>query len=193
MAIVAIAVPATLWIISWSSPVTYAKIVAILTKGVADYQSIQSRSLLWEESWRLGIENPWVGIGAGAHVLGASHSHNLILDYFRGVGAFGALAMLLLLITVIVRAATFYKATLSKGGQGKWCDTIIVALYLGALGYMIGNQLSDSLSPSTAFGFWVVYVAAYLSAEAVARSSRSNRRRRSRPLIARAMIPRTGT
>jgi O-antigen ligase len=181
-ALLAFAVPATLWIISWASPVTYEKIMTILSVGIVDYPSMQSREILWEESWRLGVEHPWTGTGAGSHLSASggsqfdrTHSHNLILDYFRGVGAFGALAMLVLLVTVAVRATSFYRSTLHKGAQGKWLDTIIVGLYLGALGYIIGNQLSDSLSPSTSFFFWAVYTTAYVSSEGVARAAQRGR------------------
>lgn len=175
VALLAIAVPATLWLLSWLSPVTHGKIVEISASGVAGYETIQARNLIWEESWRLGVENPWTGTGAGSRVLGRSHSHNLVLDYFRGVGVFGALAMVMLLMTIAARTAAFYQSTLHKGSQEKWLDTIIVGLYLGALGYFIGNQLSDSLSPSTSFFFWAVYVTAYVSSEAGVRIARRRR------------------
>lgn len=186
LALLTITVPASLWIISWLSPVAYGKIVEVFASGVTDYHTIQTRSLIWQESWRLGVENPWTGTGAGSRIFGRSHSHNLILDYFRGVGVFGALAMLILLLTIAVRTAVFYKSTLHKGSQEKWRDTIIAGLYLGALGYFVGNQLSDSLSPSTSFFFWTVYVSAYVSSEDVARMARRRR------YLHRAMKPRQG-
>ena len=39
-----------------------------------------------------------------------------------------------------------------------------MALHLGAATYLIGNQISDSFSPSTAFLFWAVYLAGCRSA-----------------------------
>lgn len=192
LALLAVAVPATLWLISWLSPVAYGKIVEILTLGVADYHSVYSRRMLWEESWRLGIEHPWIGNGAGTRVISVTqtfnvtHSHNVVLDYFRGVGVFGAVAMLVLLVTVTTRTAAFYGSTLRNGANGKWLDTITAGLYLGAFGYLAGNQLSDSLSPSTAFLFWVFYTAAYTSSQAVFVNTRRHqlRYRRQGPLQA---------
>jgi O-antigen ligase len=183
VAVLAVAVPAALWFISWSSPIAYGKIVKVLAQGVGGYESIQSREMLWAESWRLGTENPWLGAGAGTRVISVTnsfyvtHSHNVVLDYFRGLGVFGALAMLVLLLAVTIRAATFYASTVHKGSDGKWLDTITTGLYLGALGYFAGNQLSDSLSPSTSFLFWVVYSAAYLSSQTAFASSRHYRLR----------------
>lgn len=173
LAVLAVAAPATLWLISWSNPTAYEKITKVLTMGLAEYDSIYSRRMLWEESWRLGMENPWVGSGAGTRVISVTktfnvtHSHNVVLDYFRGTGVFGGLSMLVLVLAVSTRATAFYTSTLRKGGDGKWLNTITASLYLGALGYLAGNQLSDSLSPSTSFFFWVVYSAAYVSGQAV--------------------------
>lgn len=181
LAVLAVAVPTTLWLINWSSPVAYGKIVKILVQGIADYDSIYSRRMLWEESWRLGMENPWVGSGAGTRVVSVTkafnvtHSHNVVLDYFRGMGVFGGLSMLAFLLTVTARAVIFYTSTLRKGGDRKWLNTITAGLYLGAFGYFAGNQLSDSLSPSTSFLFWVVYSAAYISGQAIFVSSRCHR------------------
>lgn len=181
LAVLAVAVPATLWLINWASPVAYEKIVKVLTQGITEYDSIYTRKMLWEESWRLGMENPWVGSGAGTRVVSVTktfnvtHSHNVVLDYFRGTGVFGGLSMLVLLLTVTTRAAAFYTSTLHKGGDRKWLNTITTSLYLGAFGYFAGNQLSDSLSPSTAFLFWVIYSAAYISGQAVLSSSQRHR------------------
>jgi O-antigen ligase len=168
-AILLLALPATLWLISWSNPVAYEKIAKIFLRGVGEYETIQTREVLWGESWRLGMENPWLGVGAGTRVISptntfyVTHSHNVVLDYFRGIGVIGALAMLVFLVTAFVRGIAFYASTLRRGGKRKWLDTITAGLYLGALGYLVGNQLSDSLSPSTSFLFWAVYSAAYIS------------------------------
>lgn len=181
LAVLTIAVPATLWLISWSNPTAYEKITKVLTMGLSEYDSIYSRRMLWEESWRLGVENPWVGSGAGTRVISVTktfnvtHSHNLVLDYFRGTGIFGGFSMLVLLLAVSTRTAAFYSSTLRKGGDRKWLNTITASLYLGAFGYLAGNQLSDSLSPSTSFFFWVVYSAAYVSGQAVRSSYQHHR------------------
>jgi O-antigen ligase len=156
-------VPIGLWVLSWANPISFNKVSTLITGGFWDYQSIHSRNLLWDESIRLGMAHPLVGAGAGSMVLDKSHSHNMVLDYFRGMGIAGAAAALLLLVVTASRATGLFVSTLANGRRGRSRDTVTVAFYLGALGFLIGNQISDSFSPSTAYAFWIVYIAAYLS------------------------------
>lgn len=174
----------TLWLISRVSPVTFQKIAEIFTGGVSDYASIQSRKAIWEESVRLGTAHPLLGVGAGSHVLGVSHSHNLVLDYFRGMGVTGALMAALLFSAVTVRSTSFCLSTIGRGSSGRWFDTITASCYLGALAYLSGNMLSDSLSPSTSFLFWMVYISAYCSdSTALVERLRSSGLARERDLV----------
>ncbi len=127
-----------------------------------------------------------IGVGAGTHVFGPpDHSHNMILEYFRGMGVFGLLAAVLLLVATVVRTFRFMAATIGGGREGRAHDTQLLALFLGALGYLVGNQLSDSFSPSTAFLFWAVYVCAILSAQPPLQ-----REARARPISPRRWAPR---
>jgi hypothetical protein len=161
--LIAVSVPASMWVLSWANPVAYSKVNEIIVGGVEDYQSIQSRKLVWDESIRVGMSRPLLGQGAGSMVLGLTHSHNMILDYFRGMGLFGMISAVALLVCSSVRSISFFAATLASGRSSRAPDTVILGLYLGALGFLIGNQISDSFSPSTAFAFWMVYICAYLS------------------------------
>lgn len=160
---IALLVPIVLLALSYASPITFEKVNAIITGGVTDYQSIRSRNVLWDESIRAGVHDPLTGVGAGTRVLGRSHSHNMILDYFRGMGVTGLVAAVLLLGSAIARTASFAVKTLRCGVASRRSDTLNLALFIGASGYMLGNQISDSFSPSTAYIFWIVYVAAIIS------------------------------
>ena len=169
LTLLVLSLPLLLMMLSWASPIAFEKVNSIFAGGIADYQSIRSRNLIWEESLRIGMASPWVGEGAGARILEKSHSHNMILDYFRGMGVFGMMSALVLLLAAGVRTVGYLVSTWGKGRTDRTRESIIMALYLGAFGYLIGNQLSDSFSPSTAFIFWAAYVCAYVSAAPAAR------------------------
>ena len=153
-------VPVIHWVLSWASPITFEKVNAIIGGGISDYASIQSRNLIWAESLRLAFEHPLTGVGAGTRVMDHSHSHNMIIDYFRGLGVLGMVAALLLLVTAFSRCIMFGIRTLPKGRTTRSPETFTFALYVGAIAYLAGNQISDSFSPSTAFIFWLVYTSA---------------------------------
>jgi hypothetical protein len=165
VALMALAIPLLLAIFAWTSPIAFSKLQSIFIGGVSDYSTIQSRDLLWSESLRIGLANPLLGEGAGTRILDKAHSHNMILDYFRGMGVFAMAAAAVLLITVVTRALLYIAATWGRGREDRAAESITMALHLGAATYLIGNQISDSFSPSTAFLFWAVYVAAYRSAQ----------------------------
>ena len=167
--LIALLIPLVMWTLSWASPITYQKVEAIVAHGVADYQSIRTRNVLWEESIRAGMANLGTGVGAGSKVLGRSHSHNMILDYFRGMGILGLASALLLLSVALVLTVCFMLRTLPNDGAKRAADTLNLSLYVGALAYLIGNQISDSFSPSTAFIFWLAYCSAVISAGKTAR------------------------
>ncbi|RST31444.1 hypothetical protein HMF7854_11780 [Sphingomonas ginkgonis] len=163
LCLIVLAVPVTLWLISISSPTAFRKVSAILANGVWEYRSIQTRDVIWQESIRLGLKHPLLGTGAGSKVLGYSHSHNMSLDYFRGMGILGLVAALTLLVAVASRTAAFVASTWHKGVVDRSADVVTAAMYLGATFYLVGNQLSDSFSPTTAFPFWMLYLGAYFS------------------------------
>jgi O-antigen ligase len=160
---IALLIPVILLALSYASPITYEKLNSIITGGVTDYQSIRSRNVLWDESIRAGVLNPLTGTGAGTKVLGRSHSHNMILDYFRGMGVTGLIAAVLMLGTAIARTIGFAVKTLRQDAVSRRPDTLNLSFFVGASGYMLGNQISDSFSPSTAYIFWLVYVAAIIT------------------------------
>jgi O-antigen ligase len=160
---IVLAAPLVLWLVSHVSPVAYERITAILSHGVWAYSSMQSRDAIWQESIRIALAHPLLGSGAGTKVLGFAHSHNLSLDYFRGMGVFALAAIITLVGCVLTRAAGFIITTWGKGLAGRPMDVLVAAMYLGSIFYLVGNHLSDSLSPTTAYLFWLLYLGAYLS------------------------------
>jgi O-antigen ligase len=159
-----LAVPAALWVLSWASPAFFKRVDDILTHGVWQFQSMKTRSVLWSESIRVGLDHPLLGHGAGTMVLDRAHSHNMVLDYFRAMGVFALVAVSALILGVAGRVVSFLVSTGRKGKVERGPDTIVAGLYIGALFDLIGNQLSDSFSPTTSFLFWMMYFGAYLTA-----------------------------
>lgn len=144
-------------------PITAGKIREIIDGGVSNYQSIESRQELWREAIEQGKRHWLVGTGAGEQILGVSHAHNLVLDYFKGIGFFGALSILLLCGAILLRALRQVAAVLS--GKGGRRAIMVLACYTGASIYVICNQLSDCFGPSTVGFLWLVYlVGVFLSA-----------------------------
>ena len=161
---IVLAVPAVLWVLTWASPSFSRRVDDILTNGVWQFQSMKTRDSIWDESIRVGLAHPFLGEGAGTMVLGKTHSHNMILDYFRGMGLFAMFAAFALLLSTVWRVTGFIISTLHKGLAERSSDMIIAGLYIGAMFDLIANQLSDSFSPTTSFLFWMMYFGAYLTA-----------------------------
>lgn len=138
------------------NPVIAEKIQSIVEGGVTNYQSIESRKLLWEEALKQGRQHWIIGSGAGEMVHGMAHSHNLVLDYFKGIGLFGAIGIALLCLAVIARTAR--KSLSIVRGAGNETDIRILACYFGATIYVATNQLSDCFGPSTIGFLWVNYL-----------------------------------
>lgn len=150
-------------------PVLGAKIAAIFDQGFENYRTIQSRSELWREAWDEGTSHWLIGSGAGESILGMQHAHNLILDYFRGIGVFGALAVGLLCVRIVWR-------TIDKGldvilaKSVSPLDIRIFACFSAATVYVLCNQLSNSFGPATISALWMIYLPAVLSEPARSQS-----------------------
>jgi O-antigen ligase len=172
----ALAVPGTLWVLSWASPSFFARVESILTNGIWAFPSMQGRGAIWNASLEIALANPWFGAGAGTEVLGYAHSHNMLLDYFRGMGISALLIGATLVLSALSRCAGFLLSTWRKREIDRASDTVIAGMYVGAIFHLMGNQLSDSFSPTTAFMFWIMYFGAYFTANAGARAPRPRRR-----------------
>jgi O-antigen ligase len=161
---IALAVPAVLWVLSWASPSFFARVDNILTNGVWAFPSMQGRAAIWKASLEIGLANPLFGAGAGTGVYGYAHSHNMMLDYFRGMGVLALSAAIALIVSVISRGTKFLLSTWHKRETDRASDTIVAGMYVGAIFHLLANQLSDSFSPTTAFLFWMMYFGAFFSA-----------------------------
>lgn len=142
-------------------PETGAKLRSIVEGGASSYQSVQVRRNLWELSIEEGKEHWLVGAGAGKIVMGYPHAHNLVIDYFKGIGLFGAVAVSMLCLLIVFRAGRKTFAVLVRGGDDE--DKRIFACYLAAVVYVLANQMSDSFGPSTIGFLWSVYLVAVIS------------------------------
>jgi hypothetical protein len=164
LSIVVAAVPAILWVISWASPAFFARVNSILTNGVWAFPSMQARGAIWQTSLQTGLANPLFGVGAGTEVYGYAHSHNMLLDYFRGMGVLALSAAVVLILSVVSRCASFLLSTWYKRESNRSSDTLVAGMYLGATFHLFANQLSDSFSPTTAFLFWMMYFGGFFIA-----------------------------
>lgn len=143
-------------------PVLVQKIERVFEDGVGNYATIQSREELWQEAWRQGTEHWLIGTGAGEAILGTQHAHNLVLDYFRGIGAFGALAVILLCVRILLRACSKAFSIMTQRNVTA-NDMRILGCYVAAAVYVVCNQLSNSFGPGTIAALWIIYLPAVLS------------------------------
>ena len=137
-------------------PITAGKMRSIVQGGVTNYQSIESRQMLWAEAIRQGKTHWLIGTGAGEAVLGITHAHNLVLDYFKGIGIFGAIAIAFVCFSILFR--TLGKTLYVLRGHGGEGDIRELACYFSASLYVLTNQLSDCFGPSTVGSLWLIYL-----------------------------------
>lgn len=142
-------------------PIVAAKIRSIVEGGVSNYQSVESRKLLWREAISQGNEHWLVGSGAGEKVFGISHAHNLVIDYFKGIGMFGAASVVLLCLAILARTAR--KGIEILRGIGTDDDRRILACYVASSIYVTLNQMSDCFGPSTIGFLWAGYLTGVLA------------------------------
>lgn len=149
-------------IISAIDPITGAKVARIFEQGVENYATIQSRSELWSVAIEQGKRHWLIGTGAGEQILGVQHAHNLVLDYFRGIGVFGAIAVILLCACIVWRTIRkTFEVILAKTVTPM--DIRILACFTAATIYVLCNQLSNSFGPATISALWMIYLPAVLS------------------------------
>jgi O-antigen ligase len=149
-------------IVTAIDPVIGEKVSRIFYGGVENYASIQSRSELWRAAWDQGTRHWLIGTGAGEYILGMQHAHNLFLDYFRGIGIFGGLAVILLCGCIVWRTIRkTFDVILAKTVSP--LDVRILACFTAATVYVLCNQLSNSFGPATISALWMIYLPAVLS------------------------------
>ena len=114
------------------------------------------------DAWRQGTEHWLIGTGAGETILGTQHAHNLALDYFRGIGVFGGLAIILLCLRILQRAGSKAYAVMTQKVVTA-AEMRILGCYVAAAVYVLCNQLSNSFGPATISALWIIYIPAILS------------------------------
>lgn len=138
-------------LLSYLNPRAVRLMTAFATQG--EIQSTGSRKVLWQQSLDAGLDRPFTGVGAGQPVnLVVAHSHNVFLDYFRtmgipGLALVGGIVLSVLSICLIASIRSKYIASKSD-------RSIVIALIISCVSYILSNQLSDSFGPSTYPIFW---------------------------------------
>ncbi len=127
-----------------------------------ELQSLVARS----ELWRLSLENfqndPIFGQGAG-HPLNpfyagkaVTHSHNVLLDYLRTLGAPGFAVLSVMILTVFCLSISSIRLAFSAHGASNRDRILCIGLAMAPLAYVAANLSSDSMGPSTSPFFWTV-------------------------------------
>ncbi len=129
--------------------------------GGGEVDSLLTRSFLWVYSIDQFLADPILGQGAGQRIdifyrdADVSHSHNVLLDYMRTLGAPGAMVMAVMIGTVsIICLMSILKALRSDSGAPE-ARLLCLGLSLSSLSYVAANMSSDSFGPSTSPFFWV--------------------------------------
>ena len=137
--------------------------------------SLVSRDQLWENSIHQFLLDPFLGQGAGQPISifvdneFVPHSHNVLLDYLRSLGAPGFLAMLILLCAALALCAAVVLSALRAERVPVGPRMLSIGLATGALAYVAANMSSNSMGPSTSPFFWLVLFMAAASRQALRR------------------------
>lgn len=142
------------------------EIMAEFFSGEGKIDSLLTRSFLWGYSFDQFLTDPILGQGAGQKIdifyreADVSHSHNVLLDYMRTLGAPGLMAVSVMISAVVmVCLLSIGRALRSDSGPAP-ARLICLGLSLCCLNYVAANMSSDSFGPSTSPFFWIF---AYLS------------------------------
>jgi hypothetical protein len=127
-----------------------------------ELHSLVSRSHLWQYSFDQFMITPIRGQGAGQPIIvfyrneAVPHSHNVLLDYLRTLGAPGCFSLLIILATAAGTSVATAIAALRARGAKPQHRMLCVGLAVGCVSYIAANMSSDSMGPSTSPFFWLV-------------------------------------
>jgi O-antigen ligase len=136
-------------------------IMATFFGGEGEVTSLTTRSFLWTYSLDQFLADPFFGQGAGQRIdifyreADVSHSHNVLVDYLRSLGApgfFGVFAMIGAVVVMCVRSA-LAALWFSRGAVAG--RVVCLGFSLACLSYVAANMSSDSFGPSTSPFFWL--------------------------------------
>ncbi|MDZ4096381.1 MAG: O-antigen ligase family protein [Paracoccaceae bacterium] len=129
--------------------------------GEGKIDSLMTRSFLWTYSLDQFLADPILGQGAGQRIdifyreADVAHSHNVLLDYMRTLGAPGLLGVSIMIGAVmVVCLMSIGKALRSQSGAPP-ARIICLGLSFCCLSYVAANMSSDSFGPSTSPFFWL--------------------------------------
>jgi len=140
------------------NPRAYGLLFVQLSGG--DAHSMISRQRLWSMSIDLGIEHPFLGVGAGQWIGDiAPHSHNLFIDYFRTLGVPGLALVTVIALLVMAYLVSAVFCTLfgndDRSEDATEVNVMVLGTSVSVWNYLVANQMSDSFGPSTAPFFWL--------------------------------------
>lgn len=144
--------------------------------------TVSQRFILWKHGIDTGMQNPWLGEGAGqltVHPLTHevyTHSHNLFVDYFRTLGLPGLIVIAFLVFSVLALVVRMYFRLQVDRVLPRERRATILGLMASVVTFFLSNQLSDSFGPSTTPFFWVVLVLLIYNAQILLDSSNSGTR-----------------
>src|SRR5690606_25995646 len=123
---------------------------------------LATRYELWQQSLTQFQKDPIFGQGAG-HPLNplysdqlVTHSHNVLLDYLRTLGAPGFFGLVTLLLTILILSLGSIRLALKAQESSVRDRMMCIGLAMGALAYVFANFSSDSMRPSTSPLLWTV-------------------------------------
>ena len=137
--------------------------------GDGEVDSLLTRSYLWSYSIDQFLADPVFGQGAGQRIdifyreADVSHSHNVLLDYMRTLGAPGLLAVSVMIGAVVIVCLLSIGKALRSSNVAPGPRLICLGLSLNCLSYVAANMSSDSFGPSTSPFFWIFAYLAFAS------------------------------
>lgn len=127
-----------------------------------ELQSVGTRDELWRRSLEQFQRDPIFGQGAGQPLNPlysddpVTHSHNVLLDYLRMMGAPGFFVLAIVLLTVLILSFSSIRLAFRARGADTRDRILCIGLATGTLAYVAANFSSDSMGPSTSPFFWTV-------------------------------------
>lgn len=139
--------------------------LSLLQVAIARDQTLRSyetRHDLWAKSLAEFRLDPVFGQGAGQALnyyhadQPVTHSHNVLIDYARTMGAPGAVLITLALAIVVWFALRLVVRALRARDAAPGDRILCIGFASGALAYLTANFSSDSMGPSTSPYLWAV-------------------------------------
>lgn len=149
-------------ILEFFNPRAAGIIQDMISGGSGESNTVDQRMELWSYSVHVMQTSPWFGEGTGVPIdvitQTHSHSHNVFLDLGRTVGIPGLLGSLLFMILITwlaFRTLAKVAAISQQHGEFMHGRAVVIGAAFSAISYMLSNQMSDSLGPSTSVFLWL--------------------------------------